>query len=324
MEKNGIKICPELFPNVVLHVLACAQAGFNQEYGARFRSTLTNDEIIHIQIMSNQFRVERPAISGPLFRTLFQVPCYFPVETVEDINTVYELTANAVKEKSFTPFAQDFPDEVECIYNEIPPACEELFFQGNTIKKPHIVNFGTIVQDVYTRFYREYWPAAQKKMEIPATEILGLLNVNVVHQWEKITELKFPYPRLHVVLAEATTFLGTSLLAEKGVFSIHSPVSVIADMVVHEVGTHIMLQEQLFFHSQVIDILTADYNNFVRVIEAACHILRQSILATMELPSQADIITSMGLEKEAREFIKIWPHTDIIDALIKTYQNVYT
>lgn len=323
MEKNGIKICPELFPNLVLHILACAKTGFNREYGAQFRSTLTNDEIIRIQTMSDQFHAVPPASAGPLFRLFFQIPCYFPVETAEDINTIYELTADAVKEKSFNPFLQKYPQHVEYIHNEIPPAYEEFFFQKYTIEKPQVLHFSSIVSDVYTRFYREYWPAAQKKMEIPSAEIMGLFNINVLHHWEEITGLDFPYPHFHGILAEATTFLGTSLLAEKGVFSVDSPVSFIADMVVHEVGTHIMLQKQLFSHAKAANILTADYNNFVRVIEAACHILRQSILATMGLPSQADMITSMNLEKEAGEFINVWPDNDIIDALIKTYQNVH-
>lgn len=274
MESKWVKVNPELFPNLVLHVMACGGIGLDEEYGKQHRETLTAEEMSQIKQMAEGVRVEGPAIAGPLFRILFQIPCYFPTKSVEEIDTVYDLTVRAVKEGSFAPFAQRYPHRVELIYRYIPHQFERFFFEETS--RAHDLEeavglFKGIVQAVYERFYADHWLRAKERMGKVAAEVLERIEaVDVVKEWEMITALEFPYPRFHVILSEPTQLLGTSLLAEKGVFSARQPIEVIAEMVVHEIGTHTMLQARLFGDQRVRGIVMEDYNGFVRVVEAAC------------------------------------------------------
>ena len=110
MEEDRIRISLELFPNLVLHTMSCAGLGFFDEgYRERFGGTLTEAERSAIKEMAEGFQVNPPGVVGPLFQKLFQIPCYFPTESTEEIALVYTPTREAIEEGSFEPFAHRYP-----------------------------------------------------------------------------------------------------------------------------------------------------------------------------------------------------------------------
>ena len=325
MKAKQLEIGPEVFPNLVLHVLACAGIGFDDEYGEKFRSTLKADEIARVRGMAEAFAAKPPAVSGPLFQMLIQVPCYFPADTPEEISEVYEMVIDAVNRRSFTSFARWYPGEVGLIYKYIPSDLEGslLVEAGQCAKELEkaIVHFRDILISVYQRFYAGYWPESKDRMEKLAGEVLKIIGgLNLLHEWQNVTCLQFPYPTFHAILGEATLFMGTSLLAEKGIFSAKLPPNAITEMIIHEVGTHIV---PLFTDASLRAIMRQDPNGLVRIVEAACQILQEPILEKMGLAQAVNIIAGMGLDAESEVFKMRWNESqNFILALSKAYVDI--
>lgn len=328
MERNHIRISPELFPNLVLHVMACAGVGLDEEYGKNVREPLTAEEVFQIREMAKGFQVEAPALAGPLFRALFQIPCYFPAENTADMAAVYDLTVQAITEDSFAPFALYYPEETRLIYRYMPPQLQSFFLsETKKIENPaHVINsFSTIIQDVYERSYIHSWIEAHDSMEKMSSKVMRLFKeVDLIKEWEGITGLKFPYPRFHAILCKPTKFCGTSLLAERDVFSTKPPLEIIGESIIHEVGTHLFLQAELLVDERVEDMVVKDYESFVKSVEVMCQSLREPILEKAGLSQKVDLAAKMELVNELQSFKTAWEKDkDVLRGLFSLYTRVH-
>lgn len=328
MERNHLRISPELFPNLVLHVLACAGVGLDEEYGKEVREPLTAEEAFQIREMAKRFQVEAPALAGPLFRALVQIPCYFPVKNTSDMAAVYELTVQAVAEGSFAPFALYYPEETRLIYRYMPPSLQSFFLsETKKIENPrHVIDsFSTIIQDVYERSYIHSWTEARDHMEKMSFKVMRFFKeVDLIKEWEGITGLKFPYPRFHAILCKPTRFCGTSLLAEKDVFSTKPPLEVIGESIIHEVGTHLFFQAELLVDERVEDMVVKDYESFVKGVEVVCQVLKEPILEKAGLSQKVDIAAKMELVNELQSFKTAWEKDkDVLRNLTALYTRIH-
>ena len=219
-QTGRIRITADLFPNLVLHVLACAGIGLDADYGQRYQETLTVAEIAQIQELAAGFHVQPPAVAGPLFQVLFQLPCYFPAETIAEIESIYERMVQVVQEGCTAPLSRSYPQQMELFARYTPPHAQKLFLAEIQARAPGLVRaialFGQIVRAVYERCYARYWLEASERLERFGTTVLERIGaMDLVGAWESAAGREYPYPHFHAILGEPTRFLGTSLLAEK-------------------------------------------------------------------------------------------------------------
>lgn len=323
--KGRMRISAELFPNLILHVLACGGIGLDAEYGQKYQETLTTAEIDQIQEMAAGFDVTPPALAGPFFQALFQIPCYFPAETIEDIETIYKRMIKVVREGNLSPLTRSYPQQMDRFANYIPPQLQKHFLASIWTRRPElekaIMNFRQILKAVYDRHYQPYWLEAREKIEGIGADIKERLGgKNVVKAWESIVEREFPYPYFHAVLCEPTRYLGTSLLAEKDIFGATLPLEIVVEAIVHEIGTHIM---PIYTNEPLQRIVIKDQNGLVRVVEAACQVLRRPILEELDLNQRLDLVEAMGLAREKAAFTSAWEKEQaIVPALLDAYHEV--
>ncbi len=205
--KVRIRTSEELFPNLVLHVLACGGIGLDAEYGQKYQETLTPAEIDQIHEMAAGFDVTPPALAGPFFQALFQIPCYFPAETIGEIGSIYERMIEVIREGNLSPLTRSYPQQMDRLTNYLPPQLQKHFLASIWTRRSEleraITDFRNILRAVYDRHYQSYWPEAREKIAGIGADIKERVGgKNVVKAWESIVNLAFPYPYFHVILCE--------------------------------------------------------------------------------------------------------------------------
>jgi hypothetical protein len=326
MQVERIRVSAELFPNLVLHVLACAGIGLDMDYGQRFQETLNGAEISQVQELAAGFHVQPPAVAGPFFQVLFQMPCYFPAESVAEVESIYRQMVQVVQEGSIVPLSRTHPQQVRRFARYVPPHMQKLLFAESQARatdlEEAIARFSQVVGAVCRRHYVQYWCDAKRRLERFGVEILQKIGtMDLVGAWETAVGREFPYPHFHVILGESTRFLGTSLLAEKGVFSAVLPVELVVESIVHEVGTHII---PIYADERLQRAVLKDHSGLVRVVEAACQLLRRPILAKMGLEQRLDLVAGMDLEREWIAFARARAQErDVVRAICAAHSELW-
>lgn len=266
--------------NLLLHVMCCIDPSFPRKpiYAEKAEEWLLPKEK---KFFENNFRLEQTGKVSTTahFALLFQIPAYFSADNIESLKEVIEL----MKGKTLTTLKNHFPEKKLLLDAYMPERFQTLFFE-KAIKKPKncekiLDNYGRILENVYERFYCEYWktivPEMEKRAELLKEKYFN--KYNVIELWEKKTRLKFPYPKFVVELADPIQSLGTSLMAEKGAFSHWAAPEDIFTVISHEIGTHILFQTESLTSSRFAEILERDAEKTIRIVEGLSYLMNLEI-----------------------------------------------
>lgn len=264
--------------NLVLHVLCCADPTFPRKpvYKMKAEEWLLPEEIYFFE---NNFKLEQTGKVSTTahFAALLQVPVYFASDSIDSLTGILQ----AMVEIGLEGLKQKFPEKGNMIDAYMPERFQKRIF-GEPILSENaetMIKYSEILDDVYGRHYRSYWSTL-----VP--EIEGFLKIlveehfedyDLIALWEEETHLEFPYPRFVVELADPIMTLGTSLMAERDVFSSWVPMEKIFGMISHEVGTHIFTQTQTLEEGSLGRAFEQDAEKILRIGEALAYLMNLKI-----------------------------------------------
>jgi len=266
--------------NLILHVICCFDPSFPRKpiYAEKAQEWLQPDEKKYFEDNFRSEQTGKVSSTGD-FAFLFQIPAYFSADTIESLGEVVEL----MKTGTLTKLKDHFPEKRMLLDAYLPEHLQRLFFE-KAIKKRNncektLYNYGKILENVYERFYGDYWktivPVMDKRADLLNEKYFS--KYNVIELWEEKTCLQFPYTEFVVELADPISSLGTSLMAERGAFSHWVSLEEIFTVISHEIGTHIFFQTSSFMSPSYAKIFESNAEETLRIVEALSYLTNLGI-----------------------------------------------
>ena len=72
-------------PNILAHIYASAGLTKNTQHHERFRHTIREEDVEFLETFAPHFRGTPPMAGGPMFLYLYQIPSYFPAESLDEV-----------------------------------------------------------------------------------------------------------------------------------------------------------------------------------------------------------------------------------------------
>lgn len=285
MEKKiSLSINPVV--NLILHVLCCIDPSLPSKpiYAEKAGEWILKGER---EFFEENFKLEQTGkvSSTAHFALLFQIPAYFSSSDMESLREVIEL----MKSGSLNELKNRFLEKGVMLDAYMPEMFQKNFFDKPLKSKNSetIETYGRILNDVYSRFYMNYWETIVPEME-ERRELLQKRyfdELNLIKKWEEKTRLEFPYPTFIVELADSIKTLGTSLMAERGAFSHWVPTERIFTLISHEVGTHTLFQERTIASPGLTEVFERNPERMIRIFEGLSVMINLEILKEEDIPS---------------------------------------
>ncbi|MDQ7794499.1 MAG: hypothetical protein RDU89_08830 [bacterium] len=236
-----VRAVVEKGPNYIFHLMAVSGVGFQNDYGERYRSTISTDDRVwlHAQRELLSFRDDR---SGPLVIPALFLPAYMNIDTAEGFDEYFERLAQGATEPSvfldhYGPYLNRLGDQWLQAYDE------------------DWVSMGRGLEETLSRlakiFVRNY---AQFSATVWATELPGMVAVadqvdayfaqrDIVGDWERLTGVRWKASDYQIVLVAAIENgpRANSLGYDRTVFYPYEDFNFMINFISHETGTHILI-----------------------------------------------------------------------------------
>ncbi len=226
--------------NYVTHLYTLAGAGFYDEsYVKKYQSSVLPDDGEFLRQNANLMSFMRRDF-GPFAELLYFTPAYFNFETAEEISEYFNAWNNAVKQKSFLPFArfslhpehgiQFFGMDNETWEQQILPL-NEIF---NKISQIYVVNLD---------YYKiKIWPEVKPILVERSESLNHRLQPNLIGKWEDCTGCKFEGAQYQIILfyagENAPSWNNLSLDKNTAFYNLRTDYMIA--MISHELGIHIL------------------------------------------------------------------------------------
>lgn len=260
--------------NLILHVLCCADPSFPRKpiYDERSGEWMMRAER---KFFEDNFRMEQTGKVSTTahFAVLYQIPGYFSSTDLGSLKEVLE----SMKGGRLATLKYRFPEKGAMLDRYMPEKYQETFYGKplSLVEGEVIDRYGSILGEVYERFYREHWGSISAEMSERAVLLQDryIENHDVIGYWEEKTGLGYPYPSFVVELADPISTQGTSLMAERDSFSHWAPPERVFGMISHEVGTHIFIQTRHLGDHHLGKLFAEAPENTIRMVEALSYLL---------------------------------------------------
>ena len=262
---------------------------------------------------------------GPLFLFLYQIPSYFPAESLDEILGNIDMIIGGLG-GGWADYEGLDEGTVRALEIWIPPQIIEYseVDSGTILRqiREALNRLKGVISHSYYSYYEERWRELKPILLRRAVEIQKEFEgLPVFDAWSDALSLAFPYREFVVYLCEARRG-GTSLLAEK----IAQPYDVAlereVDAIIHEIGIHFIIRPGEYLERG----LTAEdflrhQEEIGRMEEAATCYFKPRVYESLGLELKEDYhLPLMKIEGEIRRFAGVWEGgglADIFEGLLK-------
>jgi hypothetical protein len=314
--------------NLVLHVLCCADPTFPKKpiYDTEAEGWLLP---VERRFFEENFKLEQTGKVSTTahFAALLQVSVYFASDSIDSlIGAIQEMT-----ETGLEGLKKKFLEKGVLIDAYMPEDFQRRIY-GEPILSENtdaLRRYAEILDDVYSRYYRNYWLTLVPEMEGVAKTLAEeyIESNDVVALWEEEAQLELPYPRFIVELADPIKTLGTSLMAERDTFSSWVHKEKIFGMISHEVGTHIFTQTKTLEEGPLVRAFEQDAEKILRIGEALAYLMNLEIWRDTGKPLGYSEGFKAAFDEEIRRLKGRWGEWErgilsTTDLINKTYESM--
>lgn len=310
-------------PNLVMHILVSndeTTSNRNPKYGDQFDKWLTLKQrtFLFDEIL---LKSPRTVETTGTFALLFQWPSYF---STEDIDSGFEVLELLAKKPLLSTLSTEFPEKEDAIskfrsIDSLNKMLVNLPFTNQKLSKL-LDKYIVLLKELWDETYCDLWKEIKKSLVDSATKLQQtyLMNFDFFSAWEEITGLIYPYSNFSVVGLDSANFLGTSLLAERDCFRMWGSLESIYRVIIHEIGTHTLIQNRTLTHEKWSDLVATKINNLLRLNEAYCAFKTDEVLKLVGA-LETDNFVSKHFSKETGIITSILenkPQIDVFGLLI--------
>jgi hypothetical protein len=310
-------------PNLIMHILISAddtKTNRNPKYGDKFETWLTASQR---NFLFNEILLKSPRTveTTGTFALLFQWPSYFSGENIESGFEVLEILT---KNPSLRSLFAEYPEKEATVskfrsIKSLNNMLTSLPFSGQKLRK--LLNkYLDLIKELWDTTYSNLWKEVKKSLLESANKIKHdyLQNFNFFSAWEEVTGLTYPYSNFSVVGLDSANFLGTSLLAERDCFRLWGSLEPIYRVIIHEIGTHTLIQDQTLTNEKWQHLIETNINNLLRLNEAYCAYKTDQVLQIAGAPESENFVSKHFLSETniISGLLKQKPHVDIFELLV--------
>jgi len=316
----NLAITTSLIPNVLAHIYASADLADMKEYREKYRHTLRNEDLVFLESLLPHLG-GKPPMGGPLFLYLYQIPSYFPAETLDEIHRNLDMIIEGL-ETDWIYFKELDDDTLEALevwfprqLFEYPNPEENLRFVKQV--KEMLSRLKEIIAFCHTHFYEDYWNELRLSLLKRAGEIRGEIEgLSVFEAWADALSLSFPYKEFVFYLCEARRG-GTSLLAEKFALPLNVTMERSIDTIIHEIGIHhIICPKEYLKRGLTVEKFIHNQEKIGRMEEAATCYFKPKVYERLNLDFGEDYhLPLMGIGPEIERFGEVWEKNKPRDAI---------
>lgn len=327
-----INITTNLTPNLIMHIFSCLEiegSFYDSQYGMKHRYTLENGEYDKWDELSKKCGIL--GLNSELFSILFQIPSYIPTENIDMVLDSFDCISEAISEQSIQVLLDSYPGVFDELPIYVPISVLDTRLQRLSEHEPIIQdlirNFQQVLENVWNRFYQDYWEnTALPKIEQRCEELSVIIQpINIITAWKKKLSIDYPYSEFCAVLVEPTTTLATDLLVEKVVFPLKQKDLDFYRTIVHEVGRSFLLTTNLLENDHLKVIAQSNIEKVSTLVDAACATLKKQLDKRLNLWRDEPDPYEISLRTEMETFSKIWnsmEEKDIFKAIARTYDKL--
>ncbi len=324
-------VTTSLTPNILAHIYASAGLTRNTQYHESFRNTLREEDVDFLKPFTPHSGGKPPMAGGPMFLYLYQIPSYFPAESLDEVLGNIDRIVEGLEGGSIEYMGLD-RDTINALDVWIPHQLVEYpspIIVGTLLKQ--IIKVLNQLKDVitnsYNSYYGEHWrelkPLLLRRATIIKKEFEGL---PVFDAWSEALGLTFPYKEFVVYLCEARRG-GTSLLAEKIAQPYDVPLERVVDTIMHEVGIHFIIRPGKYLNKGLtVEGFMRHQEEIGRMEEAATCYFKPRVYKRLSLKLKEDYhLPLMMIEGEIQRFAEIWERekpADVFEGLLRACQLI--
>lgn len=318
-------VTTSLTPNILAHIYASAGLTSMPDYHEQFRQTLREEDISFLKTFMSNFGHRPPMAGGPLFLFLYQIPSYFPAETLDEILGNIDMIIEGL-EGGWIDYQGLDQDTIKALEVWIPPQIVEYSSDLESPMFEQITEILNRLKDIatysYESFYGEHWRKIKPLLLERAMEIQERFEgLPVFEAWSEALDLTFPYKEFVFYLCEARRG-GTSLLAEKFVLSYDVALERAMDTIIHEVGIHFIIRPgEYLTKGLTVEDFIRHQEEIGRMEEAVTCYFKPHVYESLGVTLREDYhLPLMKIEEEIRRFAEVWEGgkpADIFEGLLQ-------
>lgn len=245
----------EIGPNYVFHLAAVAEAGFSSDYAKKYKSSLREDDLKWLKENADKISFGNGAGGDLVFPALI-FPAYLNLSAPEEFGQYFELLCRGFKCRDFRDFMRHYRDAITRMQDWNFTDAPGEYFRELLAEAPAVERMGEIMRANLNTYLTEVWPKEKPAMDAACAAVNAFFaEEDAVGKWENFTAEKFKYPRYQILLCSALENgpNADSLGYERNAFYSGTPFNALTQLIVHETGTHILIDApKVLYEEQVL------------------------------------------------------------------------
>ena len=240
-ERKKITASIDLGPNYIYHILAVCRINFDSPYADKYADSVKPADV---ETMRNAAKmITFGGGQGGELIDFIVVPMSAGLGTRDEFREYYDQLDHAIGSGEYEPFIKRYGMDAE--HFEPWFAMEHEDLKNAEKHRATLQEYGRVFTDNFDRYAETIWPSMKTEMEPVKTDIEAhFADTDVIEQWEAQTRITFKRDSFHPVLCSAIANgpNANSFAYDRVVFYHHTPRPKLLDLIVHEVGTHILIE----------------------------------------------------------------------------------
>lgn len=225
-------------------------------------------------------KFKAPVAGGPLFTFIYQLPGYIGPENKEDFQKIMKGCIYFVKSGSIEKLQKDWPEQTQYLEKWYNSVYIDIVFKDIGKNKKDVIETLEIWSEYIVSIWDQYKPIYNSKMkDYPFDTINAHYRASLIlHQWDSIMGFEYPFDKFIVCICPESRTTASSLGPEKIVFSSKYSKKILEHSIVHECGVRYFPFDEFAKRGKSAEIMRADYDNFLRIIETEVCFRKTKIL----------------------------------------------
>jgi hypothetical protein len=228
--------------NFVYHVLAIARIGFNSLYAERYVHTIPAQTLQELQKYGSLIRFGA-GTSGPLVDFVVALPVYLRLDSKAAVEDYYSTLLRAVRSGDGSEFMNAYG--IALGHFEPWYGVEAEDFRAAQPHYDALASLGEAFRSCFDRYCEEVWPINRQQIA-PVVERVNAYfeSRNIIDDWEKLIGVEYKRSVFTAVLCSALANgpNANSFAYDGVVFHSATPWPKLAHLIVHEIGTHLLIE----------------------------------------------------------------------------------
>ena len=228
--------------NYLYHVFAVCRINFDSQYADKHRDSVNSNDVNLMRSLSALLSFGG-GLGGALVDFVIAGPLYRGFESDDEFREYYSRLDEALRDGCYDSFIERYElgEKHQAPWFEMEPRDLEVVKEHRRT----LQDIGRVFRDNFATYATHIWPQEKSKLESIAAIVENHFSGSkVIGAWESLTQITFKRPEFRAVLCSAIANgpNANSFAYDKVVFYHETPIPKLLDLIVHEVGTHILVE----------------------------------------------------------------------------------